>query len=429
MKKLLIIMYDYLPWPSPNTNCMNTFIKNLKEEYEIHVLASRPYLNGSEEEEFDGVQVYRTDDWYMLLRDIRLEFSRIQAPKVIRLMIILFLKIIMKVSSLFRWPDFSFGWQKGLVTKKAEELYLAHHYHVIMSVSHPFMAQLAALELKKKFINAYSWIVFEFDPFAYEGNKANQTNIPYCNDKRKKLAVEREVFQYADVIALTTELYREYTSNSLKEYSEKMVEVGIPLLTDLSLGCSKDSVHDSLERNKNTLELVFAGSMYEHIRNPRYMLELFDRGSTDNMRLHILGAGCSEIVNEYKARLKDRLVLHGQTDRATAVKAVCEADILINIGNTVLNQVPSKVFEYIGSGRPIVNVYSVDKDTSNYYLNKYDLFLGIKEEWHRIDKNAELFRNFCCENGGKRLNFNEVCRNLREYTPEAAEERFKELLK
>ena len=52
--------------------------------------------------------------------------------------------------------------------------------------------------------------------------------------------------------------------------------------------------------------------------------------------------------------------------------------IVLMIGNLCANQVPSKVFEYIATGKPILNFYSIENDTSLIYLNRYPAVLSAK---------------------------------------------------
>ena len=48
-------------------------------------------------------------------------------------------------------------------------------------------------------------------------------------------------------------------------------------------------------------------------------------------------------------------------------------------GNKVDNQVPSKIFDYISLGKPIINVYTSEKDPALEYLKQYPLALNISE--------------------------------------------------
>ncbi len=58
--------------------------------------------------------------------------------------------------------------------------------------------------------------------------------------------------------------------------------------------------------------------------------------------------------------------------------AVYGAQVLINIGNQTAYQLPSKILQYVASGRPILNFYSIDNDSSKNFLKPYDPALHLK---------------------------------------------------
>ena len=54
-----------------------------------------------------------------------------------------------------------------------------------------------------------------------------------------------------------------------------------------------------------------------------------------------------------------------------------EADVLINIGNTTTFQLPSKLIEYASMSKPILNISSVNGDSSTKFLSSYPLAKNI----------------------------------------------------
>ena len=57
-----------------------------------------------------------------------------------------------------------------------------------------------------------------------------------------------------------------------------------------------------------------------------------------------------------------------------------EADVLINIGDNIPYQLPSKVVEYASTGKPILNIMENETDNSIKYFNNYPIILNIIEE-------------------------------------------------
>ena len=86
---------------------------------------------------------------------------------------------------------------------------------------------------------------------------------------------------------------------------------------------------------------------------------------------------------------------------AECLGIMCHADILINLGNKSTNQTPSKVFDYIGTGNPIVNFHSLPDDTSKFYLEKYPMKLNILETENALSDCVDQFVAFSEEFVGK----------------------------
>jgi hypothetical protein len=97
----------------------------------------------------------------------------------------------------------------------------------------------------------------------------------------------------------------------------------------------------------------------------------------DKYVLHLYPRGCSETVDKYREILKSKVQIHGFVDSDELVKCIWGSDILINIGNTVVNQVPSKLYEYIAYGKPIINFYQNLEDISIAHMEKYSLCLNV----------------------------------------------------
>ena len=132
------------------------------------------------------------------------------------------------------------------------------------------------------------------------------------------------------------------------------------------------------------------------------------------------------ILNEYKQFFKDNLILFKNKPKEECDKILNEANIIINIGNEIANQIPSKVFEYISLGKPIVNFFSIQNDTSKKVLKNYPLVLNIYKEYTIED--VKRFEFFCQKNRNIILPFNDATKNYKTAN-EIAKEFIKEVEK
>ena len=128
-----------------------------------------------------------------------------------------------------------------------------------------------------------------------------------------------------------------------------------------------------------------------------------------------MGQGCTKEVNEAKKLfVKGNLNLLGQVPREECIKALLKSDVLINLGNSISSQTPSKILEYIGFGKPIINFYFIKEDTSLYYLKNYPLSFNLNLTDYKEDEVENLIA-FCRENKGKSVSYDEIKVHMKEH--------------
>ncbi|MBU0985275.1 MAG: hypothetical protein KKA42_15480, partial [candidate division Zixibacteria bacterium] len=95
--------------------------------------------------------------------------------------------------------------------------------------------------------------------------------------------------------------------------------------------------------------------------------------------LHFVGAvgDCGDIFDLFAEYLGTSIFLHGLRKRPEVVRAMQDADILVNISNQSMHQLPSKVVEYVWTGKPLLNLTTVAKDTTSEFLAAYPGLLSL----------------------------------------------------
>ncbi len=134
----------------------------------------------------------------------------------------------------------------------------------------------------------------------------------------------------------------------------------------------------------SALRLVFIGRLYRTIRNPQSLLTMFRDALANSpaerpWQLHFLGdvEECNHEFETVRELIGRSIFLHGEVDRQRADAARLAADILVNIGNSTPHQLPSKLVEYVASGKPVLNVVQHEDDTSRQILDHYPRTLTI----------------------------------------------------
>jgi len=107
------------------------------------------------------------------------------------------------------------------------------------------------------------------------------------------------------------------------------------------------------------VRLFYAGRFYP-FRNPAALLRAVC--ATPGVRLAIVAP---EVAPEYLAIAAGsggRIEFLGERAHADVLRMQLECDVLVNIGNALDAQIPGKLYEYLGSGKPILHLSSTEDD-------------------------------------------------------------------
>lgn len=265
------------------------------------------------------------------------------------------------------WPDFASFWYFPAVAC-VQKLMKKKKYDAVISVSLPFTGHRVGLELKKCY--GLPWIVDIGDPFSFMNETPVNNHVLFG---RLNYRAESKVLQNADCVTVTTDGTRTEYLRCFPDIAGNKISVIPPLFvapTDV----------DELApffTGLNKTRLVFAGTLYSKIRNPAVLLELFKSLLTaatgKQLELHFVGVmnDCEPYFEKYRELIGVKIFLHGLVSRVSAVRAMKDATILVNIGNSTAYQLPSKVVEYVMLGKPVLNITKLPSDSSK------DFFFGI----------------------------------------------------
>ena len=92
--------------------------------------------------------------------------------------------------------------------------------------------------------------------------------------------------------------------------------------------------------------------------------------------------------------------------------------MLVSLGNACDNQLPSKLFGYFGTGKPVLHLAVSKADPALPYLARYPLALVLHAEDGAPPVAASALGRWLHEVCGRRLPFAEVAALYPEFTPE-----------
>lgn len=226
-------------------------------------------------------------------------------------------------------------------------------------------------------------------------------------------AKKEELFAWAhlDAMAVPPLLASDYNAPEFCRYKSKMLVTefpGIAQCTQAAGGEPDGKIH-----------LLFAGNFYADIRSPQRLYALLQIMDA-RVVLHVVGSRYGQeqpqtMALEARLAAEGKLCLHGSLTHAQALAAMQRADILINIGNTVENQLPSKIFEYFSAGKPVVHLRKIKKDPCLPYLQQYPCALVLDEQAD-LAQNEKAFAAFCAQYAGTAVPFDTVQSIFKECT-------------
>lgn len=206
-------------------------------------------------------------------------------------------------------------------------------------------------------------------------------------------AKQEEVFAWKglDKMVIPKLLERDYQDPAFDECRSKLVASEFP-------GIQKPAdVLCPVKFDPQKINLLFAGNFYESIRSPEYLLNLVEV-LPDYVCLSILGGiyGCFPEEVEQKIRQlseQGRVRLLGCVPAAQAQAAMCHADYLVNLGNAIDNQLPSKIFTYFSTGKPVIHIQKIADCPCVPYMRKYGNAV-VLQETEPVAQSAQILLEF-----------------------------------
>ena len=268
-----------------------------------------------------------------------------------------------RMKSLHRWETF-FGhhlkfsdWGRPWIPYAVEagiRMMKDRQYDVLISCSPCFSAHRAALRIKQA-NPGLQWFAYLADPFV--GNPFHRVNPPqqWLNER-----LERKVFSTADFVVANTDAVEATWRERYPQFASKFFN--LPNGFDFS----EKAEALPFPADRTVPVLLHAGGLYGG-RFPKVLLESIDRLSKAgtlterDIQVRLVGGidpvavNCPELLASMQAR--NFVFLDGTVSRAEALRRTGEADYLLLVDLNEKNakfQVPSKLFDYLRIGRPIL---------------------------------------------------------------------------
>lgn len=238
------------------------------------------------------------------------------------------------------YPDIRSEWY-FFARSKLKQLLAANKYDLVLSSHEPAVDVFLGFHAKKK---GFPWIVDLGDPLL----------TPYSPSWRRAvdLRVERHIVRRADHLVVTDDKVIDLL---VKRHGDGLRGK----LTTISQGFS--AVLPRLHEPRNVrFTVCFTGNFYSDFRNPAQLAEALRRMRGVNFGFYVIGNN-----GRFKELFEgvQGVEFLGQKSHSECLEWQRCSDLLINIGNVQGYQIPGKIYEYLGSGKPVLHIKtSIDDD-------------------------------------------------------------------
>lgn len=410
-KHIVFILGDYLN--SANGLCVKKIIDVMKQTNKVTVVCTRNQKGQPDIEEYNSHTIIRIEAWEHSIRNQIRDVFQNPSKKTKRALY----SVLLRGVQVRRYLNALIS-KENVINAFVEEYVKALNnikepIDFLVPVCFPFESVVAALSYQELYNDSVKVVPYLFDKFS-TSRTLHRTTWNRRLKMRRHLILEKIMLEDSEHI-LTTGDWEKHFKSYFSNYIEKITFSDIPALCPI---VNKSLVH----YEKNRIHFVYTGALNNKIRTPEYTLRLFsscmDEEQDFVFHMYVRG-NCDSIVNRYVNKKPQQIINHGSVPVEIAHSAFNATDFLISIGNTDITQQPSKIYEYMASGKPIIHLYQDKRDPTIKILSKYAMSCCVEQNEIDFENNKAIIMRFVDKYyGAPTIKFEEVKEHFIEATPE-----------
>ncbi len=424
-KHVVFIVGSYGKYMSPGANIAKSIWEELKGQYDISVIRHLEHIDDTEIAPDQCFRVYTVKDSLSCFHHNCLQKKK--QSGVLYSAVYSFLLLIKKMITAFRMLLSNHSYIGSLMRKELKTLKKIHSesaIDMIIPVSEPHSAVFAAMKFCEEHSETH-YMPYQLDRYA---NGNSFYILPRFQKKLRKnnLAAELKVLNSCDKLFVLPPIYPHYIEPMFDALRNKIIITEHPLVRDRGLNsvCTQKAESDQGV-------IMYAGSLCQHLRNPIYWFRMLEkalnRHSEWNIQCNFFSFGdCENIVEEFSKRLHGKIVQKGRHPYSVVTEEYLNCNYILIIGNNSKEEVPSKIFDCISFGKPIIYLaYSVE-DPSIPYFEGNELVLCLLMDEDTLDANCEKVYQFCKRHINSMLTSKKICSLYEKCTPPYVAKQFLE---
>lgn len=209
-------------------------------------------------------------------------------------------------------------------------------------------------------------------------------------------------------------------SSNLNKFTKKIQFVDIPLISKIRYESIEK--HRPLENRESERPIcfIYSGTLLKGYREPTYILELIKMINTDiPCRIDFYSKGSYERTLLALSEKLEYVNYRGFIPQQILDIKLAESDILLSIGNSHTESftgIPSKIFTYMSTGKPIIHILGGKNDACQAYFSYYPDVLILDPE-DDITVNTERMKKFINMKRDTKVSFQQLATALMKNTP------------
>tara|TARA_Y100001960_G_scaffold255955_1_gene274326 strand:+ start:1651 stop:2877 length:1227 start_codon:yes stop_codon:yes gene_type:complete len=354
--RILVVTHQFTPHVSPRTTRWSILCEELSSRgYEVHVITGTRQ-NGNENKNYQ-VQYLGSDRLGSLIESTRRASSKSEENNIIKKLFFFVAKRIYRlIYRVFAWPDYSMLWYFS-VRMKIKNI---PDYDLLISVSLPFTSHLVAYTLNKK--RGTRWIMDIGDPFYLK--KDAPENNKYLYSYLNKY-FENKFYKHASKVVFTHKESMEHHKKTFDTLNQKSSLLPPVFHTKIN------KKTNNFNYKKTPVKVAYFGVLTIGVRTPDNFLSFINALDMNNIEIHWYTNEDSKHMIKSVYSKSSKNFFHDMVPRDEALDLMDnEYHALLNIGNQNPFQLPSKVIEYISTGKPIIHYSEITDDPVVGILNE-----------------------------------------------------------
>ena len=371
MTKVLFVGGAYGKTMSTNGLCLRAVARVLRDRgCEVHFLAETEH-DEPREQVIDGCHVHRVPaTLFNRVRHFSMRHSNDVAGRLAYL-----LQRLLGVRTLFLLPWYPLRdpLQCRAYARTAAALHREFDFDLAVCAFSPLPSLFAGERLKAR--HAVPIVSYFLDTLTDRQSTHHFLSPKFINGQGFKY--EKRFFSNSDLILNLRCHEPHFTSSRYDVYRSKLAIVDIPFLEN-RLSPQVDS-----RAAAGSTRAVYTGGI--RISHMLAALDILSR--IEHVSVHVYSS------NSIVLPSRPFLVKHGQVTHQAALAAQATSDVLLSTGSNLPSFLPSKVIEYISTGKPVIHFYDNEDDVALVYFRTYgnSCLINVKDDPEESARRIEAF--------------------------------------